>query len=106
MNLKFKVLNGGKLPTRAHREDAGFDLYSPIELFTLGHNQSRMVRLKVCEYVASAYPFKKHRVNEASKLLDCKVHSIGTRKFADQIAIVVYIECEDLNDFKFFFKRD
>lgn len=27
MNLKFKVLNGGKLPTRAHREDAGFDLF-------------------------------------------------------------------------------
>lgn len=32
MNLKFKVLNGGKLPTRAHREDAGFDLYSPVDV--------------------------------------------------------------------------
>ena len=64
-----------------------------------------LIYLKLCEYFASAYPFKKCRVNEASKLLDCKVHSIGTRKFADQIAIVVHIECEDLNDFKNFFKR-
>lgn len=29
MILKFKVLEGGTLPTRAHKEDAGFDLYSP-----------------------------------------------------------------------------
>ena len=36
MNLKFKVLNGGKLPTRAHREDAGFDLYSPINAVLCG----------------------------------------------------------------------
>uniref|UniRef100_UPI00402A9737 hypothetical protein n=1 Tax=Succinivibrio sp. TaxID=2053619 RepID=UPI00402A9737 len=65
-----------------------------------------LIYLKLCEYFASYCPFRKYRVNEASKLLDCKVHSIGTRKFADQIAIVVYIECEDLNDFKNFFKKD
>ncbi len=63
-----------------------------------------LIYLKLCDYFASAFPFRKHRVNEASKLLDCKVHSIGSRKFADQIAIVVHIECEDLNDFKNFFK--
>lgn len=62
-----------------------------------------LIYLKLCEYFAIAYPFKKCRVNEASKLLDCKVHSIGSRKFGDQIAIVVHIECEDLNDCKNFF---
>lgn len=62
------------------------------------------IYLRLCEYFASAYPFRKYRVNEASKLLDCKVHSIGSRKFGNQIAIVVHIECEDLNDFKNFFK--
>lgn len=69
----------------------------------IGDNE--LIYLKLCEDFASAYPFRKHRVNEASKLLDCKVHSIGSRKFADQIAIVVHIECEDLNDFKNFFKK-
>lgn len=62
------------------------------------------IYLRLCEYFASAYLFRKYRVNEASKLLDCKVHSIGSRKFGNQIAIVVHIECEDLNDFKNFFK--
>lgn len=37
-----------------------------------------LIYLKLCEYFASAYPFKKYRVNEASKLLDCKVQSIGS----------------------------
>ena len=63
-----------------------------------------LIYLEFYEYFVSAYPFKKCRVNKASKLLDCKVHSIGSRKFGDQIAIVVHIECEDLNDFKNFFK--
>lgn len=55
MQLKFKVLDGGTLPTRAHREDAGFDLYSPIELFTLAHVQSRIIRLKVCVEIPKGY---------------------------------------------------
>lgn len=55
MNLKFKVLNGGKLPTRAHKEDAGFDLYSPIDLFTLAHTQSCIIRLKVCVEIPKGY---------------------------------------------------
>lgn len=62
-----------------------------------------LIYLELCENFANAYPFRKCSVNEVSKLLDCKVHSIGSRKFGDQIAIVVHIECEDLNDFKNFF---
>lgn len=64
------------------------------------------IYLEFCEYFASAFPFRKWRVNKLSKLLDCKVHSIGSRKFGDQIAIVVHIECKDLNDCKNFFKWD
>ena len=63
-----------------------------------------LIYLKLCEYFASAYPFKKYRVNEASKLLDCKVQSIGSGCIGDHIVIIVHIECEDLNDFKNFFK--
>lgn len=65
-----------------------------------------LIYLELCNYFASAYPFRKYRVNKASKLLDCKVHSIASRKFGDQIAIVIHIECKDLNDFKNFFKKD
>lgn len=64
------------------------------------------IYLEFCEYFASAFLFRKCRVNKLSKLLDCKVHSIGSRKFGDQIAIVVHIECKDLNDCKHFFKWD
>lgn len=60
------------------------------------------IYLEFCKYFASDFPFRKCRVNKLSKLLDCKVHSIGSRKFGDQIAIVVQIECEDLNDCKNF----
>lgn len=54
MNLKFKVLNGGKLPTRAHREDAGFDLYSPNDI-TLRKNEYRTIDLKVCVEIPKGY---------------------------------------------------
>lgn len=54
---------------------------------------------------SSAGAFRKYRVNKLSKLLDCKVQSIGSSFVGDKIVINVYIECEDLNDSKNFFKR-
>lgn len=54
---------------------------------------------------SSTYAFRKCRVNKLSKLLDCKVQSIGSECVKDHIVITVYIECEDLNDSKNFFKR-
>ena len=61
--------------------------------------------LKIGEYrFGSVCSFRKYAVNKSSKLLDCKVHSIGSMNYEDQIAIVVHIECEDLNDCKNFFK--
>lgn len=53
---------------------------------------------------ASANSFRKYAVNKSSKLLDCKVQSVGSRNVDGDIAIIVRIECEDLNDFKNFFK--
>lgn len=53
MNLKFKVLNGGKLPTRAHREDAGFDLYSPINEVLCGG--TTRIKLGVCVEIPKGY---------------------------------------------------
>lgn len=64
------------------------------------------IYLRLCEYFASAYPFRKYRVNEASKLLDCKVQSVGSGNIDGHIVIIVRIECEDLNDIRDFFKRD
>ena len=53
MNLKFKVLNGGKLPTRAHREDAGFDLYSPKNAVLCGG--TARIKLGVCVEIPKGY---------------------------------------------------
>ena len=47
MILKFKVLEGGTLPTRAHKEDAGFDLYSPKNAVLCGGT----ARIKLGIYV-------------------------------------------------------
>lgn len=53
MNLKFKVLNGGKLPTRAHREDAGFDLYSPVDV--IFYHITNIIKLGVCVEIPKGY---------------------------------------------------
>lgn len=63
-----------------------------------------LIYLKPCEYFASAYPFRICRVNKFSKLLDCKVQSVGSGNIDGHIVIIVRIECEDLNDCKNFFK--
>jgi hypothetical protein len=53
---------------------------------------------------ASANSFRKYAVNKSSKLLDCKVQSVGSGNIDGHIVIIVRIECEDLNDCKNFFK--
>lgn len=53
MELKFKVLNGGKLPTRAHKEDAGFDLYSPKNAVLCGG--TARIKLGVCVEIPKGY---------------------------------------------------
>lgn len=53
MELKFKVLEGGTLPTRAHREDAGFDLYSPISSVLCG--STTRIKLGVCVEIPKGY---------------------------------------------------
>lgn len=54
MNLKFKVLDGGTLPTRAHREDAGFDLYA-TEDFEIYCNSVKLIKTKVCVEIPKGY---------------------------------------------------
>lgn len=53
MELKFKVLDGGTLPTRAHREDAGFDLYSPKNAVLCGG--TARIKLGVCVEIPKGY---------------------------------------------------
>ena len=53
MNLKFKVLEGGTLPTRAHREDAGFDLYSPVDVIL--YHITNIIKLGVCVEIPKGY---------------------------------------------------
>lgn len=55
---------------------------------------------------SSTYAFRRYRVNKLSKLLDCKVQSIGSSIVDNKVVIKVYIECKDLNDIRNFFKRD
>lgn len=54
MNLKFKVLKSGILPTRAHREDAGFDLYTP-EDFEICCTSVKLIKAKVCVEIPKGY---------------------------------------------------
>lgn len=53
MILKFKVLEGGTLPTRAHREDAGFDLYSPVDVIL--YHITNIIKLGVCVEIPKGY---------------------------------------------------
>lgn len=53
MELKFKVLDGGILPRRAHREDAGFDLYSPRNAVLCGG--TARIKLGVCVEIPKGY---------------------------------------------------
>lgn len=53
MILKFKVLEGGTLPTRAHKEDAGFDLYSPKNAVLCGG--TARIKLGVCVEIPKGY---------------------------------------------------
>lgn len=55
MNLKFKVLDSGILPTRAHREDAGFDLYLPKDFLQFKNGMSAMIKLRVCVEIPNGY---------------------------------------------------
>lgn len=48
--------------------------------------------------------FYKNKINSLSKLLDCKVRSIGSDYVRDQIVIIAYIICKDLNDIRDYFK--
>lgn len=55
MQLKFKLLEGGTLPTRAHKTDAGFDLYLPKDFLQFRSGMSAMIKLRVCVEIPKSY---------------------------------------------------
>ncbi len=59
--LKFKVLEGGFLPSRTDSGSAGYDLKSPID-FTLAPGESKLIDLKI-QWDPSALEYKDHRTN-------------------------------------------
>lgn len=68
-------------------------------------SDGQFISLKIGEYgFGIAHSFRKYRVNRSSKLLDCKVQSVGSGNIDGHFVIIVRIECEDLNDCKNFFK--
>ena len=87
MNLKFKVLNGGKLPTRAHREDAGFDLYSPISVVLCGG--TTRIKLGVCvEIPKGCVGFIMGRSSLSKKGIACLTGVIDSG-YTGEIAVVL-----------------
>lgn len=54
MNLQCKVLKGGFKPTKAHKLDAGFDLYTP-ESFELYAKSKKLIKIKVCVEIPKGY---------------------------------------------------
>lgn len=54
MILKFKVLEGGTLPTRAHDRDAGYDIYAPRD-FGIHALQNTFLMLGICVEIPKGY---------------------------------------------------
>lgn len=115
MELKFKVLDGGTLPTRAHREDAGFDLYSPKNAVLCGG--TARIKLGVCVEIPKGYVgFIMGRSSLNKKGVVCLtgvidsgytgeiavvLNSIGTLariKKGDRIAQLVVTKLADIDD--------
>lgn len=70
-------------------------------------SEDQFISLKIDEYgFGINNSFRKCRVNRSSKVLDCKVQSIGSRFINNQSIINVWLELENLNYIKDFFKRD
>lgn len=70
-------------------------------------SDGQFISLKIGEYgFGINHSFRKFRVNRSSKLLDCKVQSIGASVINDLIVINVCIELENLNYIKDFFNGD
>ena len=70
-------------------------------------SDGQLISLKIGEYgFGTNYSFRKYRVNRSSKLLDCKVQSIGSSFINERIIINVCIELENLNYIKDFFEKD
>lgn len=65
-----------------------------------------LICLKFIEGNFKTVFFYKNKINSLSKLLDCKVRSIGSDYVRDRTVITAYIICKDLNDIRDFFKRD
>jgi dUTP pyrophosphatase len=40
MNINVMLDEGAKMPTKAHESDAGFDLYTPIDITVMAHNHA------------------------------------------------------------------
>ena len=120
MNLKFKVLDGGTLPTRAHREDAGFDLYAP-EDFEIYCNSVKLIKTKICVEVPQGYVgfiMGRSSLNMAGiacltgvidsgytgelgiTLFNCAFDWLGNRKFkkGDRIAQLVVAKLADIDN--------
>ena len=115
MILKFKVLEGGTLPTRAHKEDAGFDLYSPVDVI-LNHT-TNIIKLGVCVEIPKGYVgFVLGRSSLNKKGITCLtgvidsgytgeitviLNSIGTLariKKGDRLAQLVVAKLADIDD--------
>lgn len=70
-------------------------------------SDGQLISLKIGEYgFGINHSFRKFRVNRSSKLLDCKVQSIGASVINNLIVINVCIELENLNYIKDFFNGD
>ena len=115
MILKFKVLEGGTLPTRAHKEDAGFDLYSPVDVI-LNHI-TNIIKLGVCVeipkgcvgFIMGRSSLNKNGIACLTGVIDSGytgeiaviLNSVGTLariKKGDRIAQLVVTKLADIDD--------
>lgn len=95
MKLKFKVLDNGTLPTRAHREDAGFDLYFPKDFLHFTSGMSTFIRLRVCVEIPKGYTgFIMGRSSLTKKGIICLTGVIDSG-YTGEIAVTLFNMSQD-----------
>ncbi len=87
MKLNFKLLDGGILPTRAHKADVGFDMYSPINAVLCGG--TTRIKLGVCvEIPKGCVGFIMGRSSLNKKGIACLTGVIGSG-YTGEIAVIL-----------------
>lgn len=96
--IKVKLLPGGMIPTKAHDDDAGFDLYTP-DYLDIQPGCRVMVDLKACFEIPTGYFGK---IEDRSSLARRGVHSSGgviDAGYRNSVSVLLRNDSKDVERF-------